>query len=91
MLSTIEKLIEKLAKKLRSPLSVGEIVFVLFSRLEKKMYFLYFIKAQSKVSNKKKRFLITRRFENYGGTEFYSFGEVLAEINFCCRKQCSVK
>ena len=37
----------------------------------------YFIKAQpiKKIFNKKKRFVVTRRFENYRDTEFYRLQE----------------
>ena len=54
-----------------------EIVFVLSSRLKKDAPSLFYKSATNKKRffNKKKRFVITRRFQNYRVTEFYILQE----------------
>ena len=64
MLGAKEKLMEKLKKKHLEALCRGRSCFYSVFKVKKKMHFLYFMKTQSKIFNKKKIFLITRRFEN---------------------------
>ena len=73
--SRYDKKVDKRSKKiLRSPLNVGEVVYVLSGMLKKKDAPSVFYKGttdKKSFFNKDKRFVITRRFENHGGTEFY--------------------
>ena len=75
---TIENQIGRL-KKLRSPLVEGEIVYFLSSRLKKKdAPSIFYKNTTDKKSffNKESRYVVTRRFENHRGTEFYRAQEV---------------
>ena len=78
--SWYDKKVDKRNKKnLRSPLNVGEVVYVLSGRLKKKDAPSIFYKSttdKKSFFNKDMRFVITRRFENHRGTEFYRVQEV---------------
>ena len=70
---------KKSKKKLSSPLQSGEIVFVLSSRIKKKDAPSVFYKrstAKKSFFNKDKKFVVTKRFENHRGTEFYRIQEL---------------
>ena len=70
---------KKSKKKLRSPLQTGEIVFVLSSRIKKKDAPSVFYKSSTDKKsffNKDKKFVVTKRFENHRGTEFYRIQEL---------------
>ena len=65
---------KKSKKKLRSPLQTGKIVFVLSSRIKKKDAPSIFYKSNTdrkSFFNKDKKFVVTKRFKNHRGTEFY--------------------
>ena len=70
---------KKSKKKLRSPLQTGEILFVLSSRIKKKDAPSVFCKSSTDKKsffNKDKKFVVTKRFENHRGTEFYRIQEL---------------
>ena len=69
---------KKSKKKLRSPLQTGEIVFVLSSSKKKDAPSVFYKSSTDKKSffNKDKKFVVTKRFENHGGTEFYRIQEL---------------
>ena len=69
---------KKSKKKLRSALQTGEVVFVLFSRIKKDASYVFYLSSMEKESffNKDKKFVTTKRFENYRGTEFYRIQEL---------------
>ena len=70
---------KKSKKKLRYPLQTGEIVFVLSSRIKKKDAPSVFHKSSTDKKsffNKDNKFVVTRRFENHRGTEFYRIHEL---------------
>ena len=73
------KLDKKIRKKLRSPLNVGEIAFVLLARIKRKDAPSIFYKSttdKKSFFNKNKRFIVTRCFEIRRGTEFYRVQEL---------------
>ena len=80
ILNTTKKQIKEITKKvLISQLNVGEVVYVLSGRLNKKDAPSVFYKSttdKKSFFNKDKRFVITRRFENHRGTEFYRVQQV---------------
>ena len=64
---------KKSKKKLRSPLNLGEIVYVLSARIKKKDAPSIFYKSSTDKKsffNKNKKFVVKHRFENHRGTEF---------------------
>ena len=70
---------KKSKKKLRSPLQTGEVIFVLSSRIKKKDAPSVFYKTSTDKKsffNKDKKFVVTKRFENHRGTEFYIIQEL---------------
>ena len=78
--SQYNKKVDKRNKKvLISQLNVGEVVYVLSGSLKKKDAPSVFYKSttdKKSFFNKDKRFVITRRFENHRGTEFYRVHQV---------------
>ena len=70
---------KKSKKNLRNPLNLGEIVYVLLARFKKKkMRHTFYKSSKDKESsfNKNKKFVVTHRFENHRGMDFYRVQEL---------------
>ena len=70
---------KKSKKKLRSPLNLGEILYVLLARIKKKDAPSIFYKSSTDKKsffNKNKKFVLTHHFENHRGTKFFRVQEL---------------